>query len=163
MTYENLQIQNTDVFIKEIDLSGINGLKGMYFDGNIAIHQHMTQTEKSCVLAEELGHHHTTIGNILDQTNAWNRKQEQQARTWAYNKLVGLMGIINAYKAGCRNAYEMAEYLDVTEEFLNDALERYRRKYGEYATVDNYTIYFEPYLAVLEIRHRTIPFYGWAR
>ena len=60
------------------------------------------------------------------------------------------MGIINAYKRGCRNRYEMAEYLDVDEQFLADALERYSLKYGKYVTVDNYIIYFNP-LGVLEL------------
>ena len=47
----------------------------------------------------------------------------------------------------------MAEYLDVTETFLADAIERYRSKYGMFATLDNYIIYFEPCLAVAEINN----------
>ena len=45
----------------------------------------------------------------------------------------------------------MAEYLEVTEQFLREALERYRQKYGIYTCVDNFIIYFEPYLAVVEM------------
>lgn len=103
-----------------------------------------TSAEKSCVLAEELGHHYTTVGNILDQSSVSNRKQELRARMWAYNKLIGLMGIIKSYEHGCQSYHEMAEYLDVTEEFLRDALKRYHQKYGVCTTVDNYIIYFEP-------------------
>lgn len=93
---------------------------------------------------------YTTSGDILNQDIISNRKQENCARLWAYNKLIGLMGIINAYKRGCCNRYEMAEYLDVDEQFLADALERYSLKYGKYITVDNYIIYFDP-LGVLEL------------
>lgn len=103
-----------------------------------------TSAEKSCILAEELGHHYTTVGNILDQSSVSNRKQELRARMWAYNKLIGLMGIIKSYEHGCQSYHEMAEYLDVTEEFLRDALKRYHQKYGVCTTVDNYIIYFEP-------------------
>lgn len=103
-----------------------------------------TSAEKSCVLAEELGHHYTTVGNILDQSSVSNRKQELRARMWAYNKLIGLIGIIKSYEHGCQSYHEMAEYLDVTEEFLRDALKRYHQKYGVCTTVDNYIIYFEP-------------------
>lgn len=39
----------------------------------------------------------------------------------------------------------------LTEEFLLEALECYRYKYGEYARLDNYVIYFEPTLVVLEL------------
>lgn len=43
-----------------------------------------------------------------------------------------------------------AEYLEVTEECLQECIEIYRDKYGVYTTVDNYVIYFLPNLAVLE-------------
>mgnify|MGYP000863675230 CR=1 FL=1 len=63
---------------------------------------------------------------------------------------IGLIGIINAYNAKCRTLYDMAEYLDVTEEALCKALEHYNSKYGICTTVDNYTIYFEPAIGVFE-------------
>lgn len=110
-----------------------------------------TSTEKACILAEELGHHYTTVGNILGQSSVSNRKQELRARMWAYNKLIGLLGIVKSYEHGCRSLYDMAEYLEVTEEFLKDALERYRQKYGMYTVVDNYIIYFEPGLGVVKM------------
>lgn len=110
-----------------------------------------TSTEKACILAEELGHYYTTVGNILDQSSVSNRKQELRARMWAYNKLIGLLGIVKSYEHGCRSLYDMAEYLEVTEEFLKDALERYRQKYGMYTVVDNYIIYFEPGLGVVKM------------
>ena len=150
MTYEELQIQNSDLNIREMDLSEVIGLKGLYINGNIAIKQDMSTTEKACVLAEELGHHYTTVGNILNQSDVSNRKQELHARLWAYNKQIGLMGIIQAYKRRCQNLAEMADYLDVTEEFLANALDQYRKKYGCQVEIDNYIIFFEPYFAVME-------------
>lgn len=110
-----------------------------------------TNKRKSCILAEELGHYHTTVGNILDQSSSSNRKQEYKARLWAYDKLIGLTGIISAYKAGCRNIYEMAAHLDITEDFLQEALCCYKQKYGLYTRVDNYVIYFEPTIGVFEL------------
>ena len=80
-----------------------------------------------------------------------NRKQELRARMWAYDKLIGLSGIVNAYKAGCQNITEAAEYLDVTEEFFFCAVDAYKKKYGTFANIDNYIIYFEPALIVAEI------------
>lgn len=129
-----------------------NHIKGLYCNGNIALNEKIeTSAEKSCILAEELGHHYTTVGNILDQSSVSNRKQELRARMWAYNKLIGLIGIIKSYEHGCQSYHEMAEYLDVTEEFLRDALKRYHQKYGVCTTVDNYIIYFEPALGVVKM------------
>ena len=102
-------------------------------------------------MAEELEHHHTAVGDILDQSTAGNHKQEMRGRIWAYNNQVGLRGIINAYLHHCQNLSESAEYLGVTEEFLNDTLTYYRNKYGVYTTVDNYAIIFEPSVAVMEL------------
>lgn len=110
-----------------------------------------SQRKKSCILAEELGHYHTTVGNILNQSKSSNRKQELKARLWAYDKLIGLEGIIRAYQYGCQNYYEMADYLEVTEEFLLDTIEQYRSRYGVYTKLDNYIIYFEPNLRVTEV------------
>ena len=80
-----------------------------------------------------------------------NRKQEYRARLWGYNRLIGLMGIINAYIHGCQTLYEMAAYLDVTEEYLREAIFCYKNKYGVYKKIDNYVVYFEPCLKVCEI------------
>ena len=150
MNYEMLldEAHQNGLTVKEKSLKYNNGrIKGK----RIAIRQDMNTTQKTCILAEELGHHYTTVGNILDQTNVSNCKQEQRARMWAYNKMIGLIGIINAFNNGCRNLYEMANYLNVTEDFLQEALEGYRRKYGMYACVDNYIIYFEPHLNVVKM------------
>lgn len=130
---------------------GEENLKGFYTDGNVAINTSVNSyTERTCVLAEELGHHHTSVGDILNMSDSQNRKQERQARLWGYNKLIGLTGVIRAFRAGCQSRYEIAELLDVTEEYLQECIDCYRDKYGEYVEVDNYMICFIPNLVVME-------------
>ena len=149
MTYEELlqEADRNQLITKEKTLPISKGrIKG----NRIAIRKNMSTAEKACVLAEELGHHYTTVGDIMDQSAAENRKQEQRARAIAYNKMIGLYGLLNSYLAGCRNRYEVADYLGITEEFFEEALEYYRSKYGTCAIVDNYMIFFEP-LGVLEL------------
>lgn len=146
---ENANENNVSVY-DHYDLTGTR-LKGLYCDGTVAISKELeTDAERTCVLAEELGHHYTSYGNIIDTNDTGNRKQELRARIWAYNKQIGLSGIIRAYKARCMNKADMAEFLGVTEQFLTDALECYRRKYGVYVPVDNYIVGFEPRLYVIE-------------
>lgn len=149
--YEHLQEEACKEGVNVVDYPfDSSRIRGLYCDGTVAIRQNMTTTEKSCVLAEELGHHHMTVGNILEQTDAANRKQERAARLWAYNKCIGLSGIIAGYRANCHSRHELADYLDVSEEFLAEALECYREKYGEYTELDDYVIVFEPALGVHE-------------
>lgn len=139
---------NMGLTVKEKPLKYNNGrIKGK----RIAIRQDIdTEKEKACVLAEELGHYYTSVGNILDMTVPANRKQERQARLWAYNKLIGLTGLIRAYEHGCKSRYEIADYLEVTEGYLEECIECYRDKYGIYKEIDNYVIYFIPHLTVFK-------------
>lgn len=135
--------------VKEKPLKYNNGrIKG----NRIAIRQDIdTEKEKACVLAEELGHYYTSVGNILDMTSAANRKQERQARLWAYNKQIGLIGLVRAFEHGCQNRFEIAEYLEVTEEFLEECIECYRNKYGICKRLDNYVVYFIPQLSMMKL------------
>lgn len=125
---------------------------GRIKDNKIYLREDMPKVQKKCVLAEELGHYYTTTGDILDQQNVCNVKQERHARIWAYDKLISLFGIIRAHNAGCRTSYEMAEYLDVTEYFLMETLNSYKSKYGtDVIRADEYYIIFEPELAVFKV------------
>nr|WP_300001688.1 ImmA/IrrE family metallo-endopeptidase [Tissierella sp.] len=147
--YERLIIEAEKENIEVVEISFRSNVKGLYSDGVIATKKSMSNKEKATILAEELGHYHKTYGNILDQSSIINRKEERKARIWAYKRLIGLLDIIDAYKAGIKNRYELSEYLGVTEEFIIEAIEYYRDRYGLYVRLDNYYIYFEP-LGVLE-------------
>ena len=153
-TYEELLdvTEHDNVTVVDYKFHSPN-IKGLYCNGTAAINNNIrTRIERRCILAEELGHHHTSSGNILDQSSDSNRKQELRARMWAYNELVGLTGIVSSYKAGCQSINDTAEFLDVTEEFLLEALQYYKQKYGVYTKLDNYVIYFEPSIGVFELR-----------
>lgn len=147
MEYETLLMEydNSKLIIREKPLHGSMGrIKG----NRIAIRKDMAESQKACVLAEELGHYHTTVGNILDQTSVENVKQERRARIWAYEKQIGLHGLVDCFENRCRNEYEMAMSLGVTEEFLQEALAYYRQKYGVSTNYQHYTIFFEPTLLI---------------
>lgn len=125
-------------------------LKGLYYNNVIALSKDIdTTAEKNCILAEELGHYYTTVDDILDQKKIQNRKLERRARSWAYQRLVPLDKLTEAYKAGIRNRFELAEYLEVTERLLEEAIKYYREKYGIYCRVGKYWICFDP-LGIIE-------------
>ncbi|MDJ0305359.1 ImmA/IrrE family metallo-endopeptidase [Dehalobacter sp.] len=147
--YEALcqEICKQGIKIYEVPMNPRN--KGLYSDNIICINQRMDKREKICTIAEEHAHYLTTSGNILDLTDVRNRKQEKRARNWAYEKLIPLQSFVKAYKEGIRNRYELAEFLEVTEEFLDAAISRYKEKYGLYVEWTSYLIYFDP-LGVFE-------------
>lgn len=142
--YEGLQDEayTEELTVKEKPLYGTDGrIRGR----RIALRKDALQTEKACALSEELGHHHTTYGDILDQTDVMNRKQERKARLWAYNRMITLDRIMAAKKSGCRNRYEIAEHLEITEAFLQEAIDSYKSIYGLVYNRDGYLITFEPF------------------
>ena len=151
-------MDNYEMLLDQAESSGLSVQEKplQYNDGRIRGNRILirstieTRCQKAAVLCEEIGHYETAVGNILDQSVASNRKQELRGRIWAYNRLIGLTGIIRAYKMGCCNRYEVAECLDVPEDTLQEALDYYHSRYGICTQVDNYVIYFEP-LGVMEL------------
>ena len=121
-TYEKLlsEAYENGITVKEKPLQSSDG---RIYNNRIAIRESIeTTATKTCVLAEELGHYYTTVGNIIRQDNSNNRKQERLARKWAYEKIVPIEYIHFAISDGHTEIWDMAEYLDVDEEFLKDAL-----------------------------------------
>lgn len=145
--YEKLSIkaQKQDLKVVEVDLEANDGF---YCDGYIFINKSLNDKEKYCVLAEELGHYETSYGNILDQNNISNVKQELKARRWGYKHIVTLEGIIEAFENNCLNEYEMAEYLGVTDEYFRECIEDYKRQYGLSCRLGKYYITLEPRLGI---------------
>lgn len=158
MTYEELLIEADDkgYVVKEKPLQMNDGrIKGI----RIAIRKDIpTERQKAETLLEELEHGYSTCGNILDQSIPLNRMQELRARRRAYKRLVTFAQLIKAYEAGCRNLYEMSGELNITEEFLRDAIKMYAEKYGaRLIQYENYFICFSPYLHVVKMLERTKP------
>lgn len=149
MTYEELLIEadSSRIIVKEFPLESGDG---RCMGNRIAIRCDLSTAKKADTLAEELEHHYTSAGNILDQSKVANRKQEHIARFRAYNRRIGLTGIIQGYQAHCGNRFELAEFLGVSEDTLEDALNLYHEKYGCYTEVNGYIIMFEPTLSVME-------------
>lgn len=146
--YEKLLVESekNGILVMERPIEG--AIDGLYCSDTIAINSKLeTIAEKACVLAEEMGHHYKTHGDITNLKDIRNMKQEKIALNWAYEKLVPIHKLIEAFD----KHYDPAEYLCITNEFLSAAIKHYREKYGTYYAVDDYTIIFEPSLAILRM------------
>lgn len=119
-------------------------IRGLCCDDTIALSAHIrTQAERTVVLGEELIHAAHAAGDILNDP-----RMEHKAREENFDRFVGLSGLIRAFEAGCREAWEFAEFLDVPESFLASVMSNYRARYGEMTTVSTkhgvYALAFEP-------------------
>jgi hypothetical protein len=134
-------------------------LDSIYYE---TVHTHPVITVDSSVtkhaeqivkIAEELGHHYTTSGNLLTdkrKSKVSIRKQEQLARRWAFRYTVSLSGIVDAYQAGAHSLHEMAEFMGIEMLFLAEALDTYGMIYGKETPYGNLTIHFDPVFVTCE-------------
>ncbi|MBS6501614.1 MAG: ImmA/IrrE family metallo-endopeptidase [Clostridium sp.] len=143
MNYEELLIEadKLGVIVKEFKLRTRDG---RCHGNRIAINSSLSEKEKACVLSEELSHFRLTVGNISDQSNQNNRKQEFIARRDCYEKLITPECIIKALLSGANNMHELAEELTVTKSFLFDTINHYKKKYGIYYVGKTHLLTFEP-------------------
>jgi hypothetical protein len=127
MTYENLLQEAVDDGYTVIERRFASRARGLCAGKAIGVCENLLTSEKLCVLAEEMGHAKTTVGDILDQSDdVRNAKQEYKARCWAYRKVVSPEDICRAAKSGCHEIYEIAEALDLPEEFLQECIAYYK-------------------------------------
>ncbi len=90
MVYDNLldEADKENIYVIE-NAKFQSKASGLINNDVIGINKNVrSSAQRSCILAEELGHYHTSSGNILDQSSVTNRKQELHARAWAYNRLI---------------------------------------------------------------------------
>lgn len=148
--YNNLLEKTNEegVSVVEIDL-GTDTPCGKCVGDTIFINNRATTNEKKCVLAEELGHYHLTIGDITDLKSINNRKQELKARRYGYKLLIEPDDIVHAMKQGCSNKYELSDFLNISEEFFEELIEDFKKQYGMGVFVGNYYLQLEPCLGLI--------------
>ena len=142
MSYEKLQTQYPHIHIVEKNLP--KGLSGLYYDQQIEINKSKSMSEKHCILAEELGHYETTVGDITDLDVIHNRKLEHVARRWGYEKIVSFDHLIECYQLGYTTAEEICLHLEITSDYLQEALEVYKQRYGLSVKYKGYLLSFDP-------------------
>ncbi len=129
--YELALHENIDIHffnLREMGLLGLNvskeNMSHMIFldisiKGDTKLHTN--------VLAHELGHYFTTIGNSINSTDyaqkILNNKCENKADRWACEFLISEDELVDAFNNNITSLHEIAEYLDVSIEIVLKRLE----------------------------------------
>lgn len=150
MGYENLLIVAEKLNLHVYEARFKSGAKALLKGNMVGVNKDLTEVEKSCALAEEIAHYVTGSGDILDQGDIRNRKQELRARQLSYFELIPLSAIVQAFHARVSGRHDVAEFLGVTEAFLQNSIDRYTEIYGLAVSYENYIIRFDP-LGVAEL------------
>lgn len=138
-------IDKENIIYEERNLERL-GSKGIYIklDGInpfIAIDSSIVNNKNTyiSILAEELGHHFTTCGNLLAPSKSYidnliKDKKENIARKWAANYLISDEEFVQALLSCITNYFDMCEHFNVTYELLNSkikAILKDEKKYNE--------------------------------
>ncbi len=126
-------------------------IRGLCCARTIAISEQVdTTAERTVILCEELTHADRTVGNILN-----DERKERRVREETFDRLIGPRGLVEAYLADCRAPHEVADYLNIPEDFLQSALQNYRQRYGLMTEVTTeqgrFALRFEPTLRVFPL------------
>lgn len=145
--YENLNVVETQFPVEKI--------KGYYKrniylpNGLVILNDDYDHYVQNGVLAEELGHHETSYGNILgayskeDNINA--ARQELKARRFGFKLVIPLEKLIKCYKDGTwGDLYAMCLTMQIDRSYFYEAIEDYKKQFGNYVKYDGYYIQFEP-------------------
>ncbi len=141
--FEELCIKNDWIEIEETNRLP-KFQPGFYINGKIYINSNLSETRKAEVLYEELAHHKLTYGNILDQSKDINRKFENYARRHGYEAALPIRIIVEAHHYGVSNLYELAQYVQLSEEHVLEILKHYKNKYGIGTHYGEFLITFDP-------------------
>ncbi|MGU8467684.1 ImmA/IrrE family metallo-endopeptidase [Clostridium perfringens] len=122
-------INDEDIILEEVNFKSPS-IEGIYFKVSgmnpiIGIHKNLLTDTKIyiSVLAEELGHHFTSSGNLTSECITYSdklniSKQEKRARIWASNFLISDNEIIGAILQNINTIYGLSLHFNVTEEII---------------------------------------------
>ena len=125
-----IEAEENDVDIMSVDtdvtksMSVMSDLDNCYIGLNPLMID--TTAEEKVLLAHELGHCMT--GAFYNQYSKLDirEKHERRADKWAIKKLIPEDELKKAVKSGRESRYELAEYFNVTEDFMQKAMDYYR-------------------------------------
>ena len=130
-----------EVPVIESDLTTLND-DAFFYRGVIYIEKKLENLRKRELLYEEYAHSKYTVGDIGNQNDPHNRKEEYLARAKGMLMAVTLDDILSSYKNGYKEYWEVAEYLGFSPEYLYQAVQEIKRYYGLMITYKNYILRF---------------------
>ena len=108
----------------EIDDFPMDKVKAFSLKGTIIINPELVKTErerKECMV-HELGHNIKNAFYNISSTLETRERQEERATRWAVHTLIPAEELKKALKKGYTEIWQLAEYFDVSGEFIVDAI-----------------------------------------
>ena len=135
------EVYSDDIRIVPIEVAK-DGPKALYIKANgrklIALPHSDTEAQRTCMLTEQYGHYVTGDDRVLYYDKIADWKAEARARRYAHDRLL----TPDAIRIAAQNTddeYEIAFALNVTVEFLRDAIDCFKARglWSEEPCIDN--------------------------
>lgn len=129
--YEKLEDEaySLGIYVNNKILQPADNLDGLYIGWQtgsiILINKHRSLAVQTIALAEEIGHHHRSIGQSANHTDYLSNRSERVGRIWSYKRLMPVDKLFLAIKKGVVTTDTIAEHFEVTENFVTDAINYY--------------------------------------
>ena len=128
--YEFAKMRNVEVCDFKLPLTG--AISFMDESGKCAIgidnSKRYTVAQKKTMLMHELGHCETGAFYNMYTPFCPRSKCERRADEWAIVHFLPYDSLIKAYRSGLCTNYELAEYFEVSEQFIQKAIDYYLQK-----------------------------------
>lgn len=128
------EAQNQGIFVDDTILTESSRVDGLYLGWPklnlhvILINRYRPLRYQTAVMAEEIGHYYTCVGNALDQADVVAVKKENAGRNAAYRKAIPAKKLKKALDSGTCSVWELAERFDLPETFIVEAFDYYTKK-----------------------------------
>lgn len=94
----------------------------------IALRENLTASEEYVCMAHELGHHMRGALYHIEAPVFSLGQCEHKANKWAVHKLIPIRSLHAAFRKGYVEVWQLAEYFDVTEDFILKTIEIYKQE-----------------------------------
>lgn len=117
---EGIQIDRFD--LGKTNSVAINTMDKLY----VGLDKSISGAEERVCLAHEIGHCETMSFYNINSPLDVRGKHERRANVWAIKAMIPYKAYIYALKHGCTEIYLLADYFNVTEDFMRKAVEYYK-------------------------------------
>ncbi|MDZ5758733.1 hypothetical protein RAK27_08715 [Carnobacterium maltaromaticum] len=99
-------------------------------DKDVYVNTNRSYEQILCNVCEEIGHYETSVGDLSVLDTIEKQQQEKRARQYGYQYLVSLDELVACYKLGLTEYWEIAEFLEITPQYLWESINYYKEAHG---------------------------------
>lgn len=119
--------ENSGIQIDRFDLKTNRSISASYKNKLfVGLDNEISGAEERVCLAHEIGHCQTMSFYNINSPLDVRGKHERRANEWAIKAMVPYTAYLHAIKKGCTEIYLLADYFNVTEDFMRKAVEYYK-------------------------------------